>query len=698
MLIKVREFKTVFNSIKSDHKNVLLFVAYDVDSLCSLRMLASLFQCESIKYDIIPISNYYSMNEACISHLKGNYSVKTIFVINCGAMVDLSAVVFQNCLEPHQVVYVIDSHRPFHLKNIFGRTEFNKNLFFVSEDTIDGEQFEPFSKLFSEQNDATLENTWNVISKLDNYHGQIDALTQPQVEQTRQDDMDEDQDEIDAAFFDQDDLDDLDDFIDRDEEDDDRAFDDDEYDPTARNRTRSDDDDDDNEQDEPLGVRRRDFKTKEDFETYIMAAKYYRKSYRAPPSSHLIYKMIQISDTSLLSSSRLHNNVLWSAIVGLTEQLEFEYISHHDYKNLMNWYFGRVVETNPSIRPQMLTDDGAMIPVTDDERISFQECEFKLMLYRHWSLYESMRHTMSIMSQLDLYKHNANKQLHDLLARIGVGLTQCQQNYSNMMLSDKDRFFAGFKKECKDYKLSNVMYSSFIKHYGSTLQVSASDMVHSLIALMEMPTSSLPKGSANGSNHMSADLWENNFTTAYEALNGNTTLIRKGIQRSIHMQRAMIKQIIFKMDTSSSQGRNTAFRSIFLKAMDLNSFSSSNTNQEHNHGDGDDGNGDLVLSPMTVSRLGLMFMEIYRRTDEIELPIVISVPTPNSDGSRSDLIVGIGTRSSGHKFGSCFKKAYQDLDISGNVKHVGFGSAAIEIPSEKTSDFTSTLFCLMKAQ
>ena len=58
--------------------------------------------------------------------------------------------------------------------------------------------------------------------------------------------------------------------------------------------------------------------------------------------------------------------------------------------------------------------------------------EPRFLLIRHWSLYDSMLHSPYLASRLHIWSDVGRKRLHKLLAKMGVSLTQCKQNYTHM--------------------------------------------------------------------------------------------------------------------------------------------------------------------------------------------------------------------------------------------------------------------------
>jgi cell division control protein 45 len=58
--------------------------------------------------------------------------------------------------------------------------------------------------------------------------------------------------------------------------------------------------------------------------------------------------------------------------------------------------------------------------------------EPRFLLLRHWSLYESMLHSPYLSVRLHMWSDAGRKRLNKLLAKMGVSLSQCKQNYTHM--------------------------------------------------------------------------------------------------------------------------------------------------------------------------------------------------------------------------------------------------------------------------
>lgn len=58
--------------------------------------------------------------------------------------------------------------------------------------------------------------------------------------------------------------------------------------------------------------------------------------------------------------------------------------------------------------------------------------EPRFLLIRHWSLYDSMLHSPYLSARLHIWSDAGRKRLHKFLAKMGISLNQCKQNYTHM--------------------------------------------------------------------------------------------------------------------------------------------------------------------------------------------------------------------------------------------------------------------------
>nr|CAG4646363.1 EOG090X08GG [Macrothrix elegans] len=94
-------------------KRVLIFVNFDVDAICSCRILQYLLLCDSISYSIVPVQN---QNELVEAYKESCEQSNHIIFINCGGTVDIVET-----LEPSEekIFFIADSHRPYDVCNIY---------------------------------------------------------------------------------------------------------------------------------------------------------------------------------------------------------------------------------------------------------------------------------------------------------------------------------------------------------------------------------------------------------------------------------------------------------------------------------------------------------------------------------------------------------------------------------------------------
>ncbi|SAM08075.1 hypothetical protein [Absidia glauca] len=97
--------------------NCIIFVAPDVDAICCCKILQSLLKRDIIQHKIVPVSGYQDLKKANVELVAKDEQLRTIILINCGGLVDVSEFLQVNNLV---TLYILDSHRPLHLDNITG--------------------------------------------------------------------------------------------------------------------------------------------------------------------------------------------------------------------------------------------------------------------------------------------------------------------------------------------------------------------------------------------------------------------------------------------------------------------------------------------------------------------------------------------------------------------------------------------------
>lgn len=173
--------------------------------------------------------------------------------------------------------------------------------------------------------------------------------------------------------------------------------------------------------------------------------------------------------------SRDSMELLWWAIVGLTEQLIMEKIESSSY----------VLESDKiQSHVSRLTNKASDQSVQSAIKIHFEK-DLHLALYRHWSVYESLRHSKYSACKLKLWTLRGEKRVHELLVEMGLPLAQAKQQYSSMDMVLRNEFYQMIEKLSEKYHIGDIVYGSFTLQYGYRNKFSAADFVYATIAILE---------------------------------------------------------------------------------------------------------------------------------------------------------------------------------------------------------------------
>lgn len=154
---------------------------------------------------------------------------------------------------------------------------------------------------------------------------------------------------------------------------------------------------------------------------------------------------------------------------------------------------GKVVSGNQGIIPT-----SARSPEDNGIRLS---PEPRFLLVRHWSLYDSMVHSPYLSSRLRIWNETGLKRLHKLLAKMGVSLVQCKQSYVHMDISVKRDLRRKLLKYAPAYNLDDLVPGTdsdgkdrggakdgwgFVRSWGWRGTLSAQDVGVIIGALLEV--------------------------------------------------------------------------------------------------------------------------------------------------------------------------------------------------------------------
>jgi cell division control protein 45 len=124
------------------------------------------------------------------------------------------------------------------------------------------------------------------------------------------------------------------------------------------------------------------------------------------------------------------------------------------------------------------------IAFTGNGRI-LAETDFRFFLLRHTSLYEAMRLSDYVSTQLQLPTAKGLHKLQEMLAQMGFPLAECQQPFCFMKPALRRQLRDKLQEQMHDYNLEHLEFTSFFRVTGYQSLLSASDTSYAVTALLE---------------------------------------------------------------------------------------------------------------------------------------------------------------------------------------------------------------------
>lgn len=298
----------------------------------------------------------------------------------------------------------------------------------------------------------------------------------------------------------------------------------------------------------------------------IVLQKYYSlgASYSEPISS-MMYSLAS-------ELGREDNDLLWMAIVGVTSMELYGRssvgvaITTQKSNSPKGWLGSRGSRTRQLLRDEVrrlnppdifdsssgtrsLPENTGVIPTTarspTDTAIRLSP-EPRLLLIRHWSLYDSMLHSPYLSARLHIWSDVGRKRLHKLLAKMGVSLVQCKQSYTHMDIELKRGLRTKLLKYADMYGLDDLVPAAdtdgkdrggtkegwgFVRSWGWRATLSAQDVgvvVGAILEVGKRAVNSLESGNfdrgpdgketTDEDGTLESEEWVGRFWDAYDAL------------------------------------------------------------------------------------------------------------------------------------------------------------------------------------
>ncbi|EME46685.1 hypothetical protein DOTSEDRAFT_169453 [Dothistroma septosporum NZE10] len=220
----------------------------------------------------------------------------------------------------------------------------------------------------------------------------------------------------------------------------------------------------------------------------------------AEPVSSMIYGLAS-------ELGRDDNELLWWAIVGVTSVTMSPAHDRSKISPLRTLLQDDVVRHNPTPREDLQRSQSVegIIPTTargpTDKSIRLSP-EPRFLLIRHWSLYESMLHSPYLATRLHVWSDNGRKRLHKLLAKMGISLQEAAKGYLHMDSELKRTLRKRVLKFAEQYNLDGLVPGDngvkgkdgwgFVRSWGWEGTWSAEDVAIVVGSILEVGTNSNP--------------------------------------------------------------------------------------------------------------------------------------------------------------------------------------------------------------
>ena len=115
------------------------------------------------------------------------------------------------------------------------------------------------------------------------------------------------------------------------------------------------------------------------------------------------------------------------------------------------------------------------------------EKELKMILLRHWTLYDSISNSNYLVTKLKIGREPGMKSFKKFLVTLGCSIEQAKQKYQYMdatLRKDLKRKIVDISSE---FGIEKVLVDSYLRQMTETMQISAIDEAYAVSALLEFP-------------------------------------------------------------------------------------------------------------------------------------------------------------------------------------------------------------------
>ncbi|XP_025193122.1 cell division control protein 45 homolog [Melanaphis sacchari] len=183
-------------------------------------------------------------------------------------------------------------------------------------------------------------------------------------------------------------------------------------------------------------------------------------------------------------------DLLWWGIVGVTEQYilgKTERMRYLKEVELIAGHIGRICDSTVINDDEDSMSQSSMLkPSNTSTHLRIEsEKDLLLALYRHWTIECSLRYSMFTAVSLKLWTIKGEKRLKQILAEMGLPLSESRQMYHSMDLGLRKQFYGMMEKISNTHNLLQMTYPSFMLHQGFKTRYQCADYVYSMVATLE---------------------------------------------------------------------------------------------------------------------------------------------------------------------------------------------------------------------
>ncbi|TRY60533.1 hypothetical protein DNTS_026951 [Danionella cerebrum] len=289
----------------------------------------------------------------------------------------------------------------------------------------------------------------------------------------------------------------------------------------------------------------------------------------------------------------------------------------------------------------------------------------RLVLYQHWSLYESICNSCYTSCCFKLWSINGQKKLQEFLADMGLPLKQVRQKFNSMDMTIKENLREVIEESASKFGMKDIRVQTFGVHFGFKNRFLASDVVHAASALLE--------------NVEKDETPADNFIKALDCLSrSNLERLHLGIDLAKKKLKAIQQTVASCICTNLilSQGP-FLYCHLMEGTPDVKLFSKP-----------------LALTLLSKYLLKAFICSTRNKRCKI-LPLIIAAPLDLEKGTLIVLGIPPESETSDKKnfFGRAFEKAAEST--SSRTLHDNFDTSVIELKMEDRAKFLDALITLL---